>query len=73
MKDGKEYTVPFTKKVFGGDHFYFVNGVCTRYVSLRSDKLEKATDELSEEVLKDQEEQFTKFFEKKVCTGNENC
>ena len=73
MKDGKEYTVPFTKKVFGGDHFYFVNGVCTRYVSLRSDKLEKATDELSEEVLKDQEEQFTKFFEKNVCTGNENC
>ena len=68
--DGVEYPVgDGIKKVFGGDHFYFENGVCKKYVSLRSDKLEKATDVLSEEVLKDQEEQFTKFFEKSnVCT-----
>jgi len=74
-KDGVEYPVgDGIKKVFGGDHFYFVNGVCKKYVSLRSDKLEKATDVLSEEVLKDQDEQFTKFFEKdNVCTGNSNC
>lgn len=70
VKDGVEYPVgDGIKKVFGGDHFYFENGKCTKYVSLRSDKLVKATDELSEEVLKDQEEQFTKFFNKSnTCT-----
>ena len=73
--DGVEYPVgDGIKKIFGGDHFSFVNGVCKKYVSLRSDKLVKATDELTDEVLKDQEENFTKFFEKdNVCTGNENC
>ena len=74
-KDGVEYPVgDGIKKVFGGDHFSFKDGKCVKYVSLRSSKLEKATDVLSEEVLKDQDEQFTKFFEKdNVCTGNGNC
>lgn len=73
MKDGKEYNVGI-KRIYGGDHFYFENGECQKYVSLRSDKLLNANDELTEEVLKDQEQKFTKFFApKNVCTGNENC
>ena len=72
-KDGKTYEVG-VKRTFGGDHFYFVNGECKKYVSLRSDKLAKATDELTEEVLKDQETNFTKFFEQlEVCTEESNC
>jgi thiol-disulfide isomerase/thioredoxin len=75
MLDGTEYTVgQGVKKVYGGDHFYFQDGVCMKYVSLRSDKLVKANDPLTEEVLKDQENMFTEFFAKKnVCTGDENC
>ena len=73
MKDGKEYNVG-VKRVYGGDHFYFENGKCQKYVSLRSDKLANANDELTKEVLKDQESKFTSFFtSKNVCTGNENC
>ena len=71
--DGKTYDVG-VKRLFGGDHFYFNKGVCERYVTLRSDKLAKSNDELTEEVLKDQEETFTKLFQNaNVCTGNENC
>jgi hypothetical protein len=58
----------------GGDHFYFEKGVAKKYVSLRSDKLKNAFDELTEEVLKDQEKKFTEFFTNgEVCTGEDNC
>ena len=60
-KDGKTYNVGI-KRVFGGDHFYFKDGKCEKYVSLRSDKLKGAFDELTEEVLKDQEDKFNEFF-----------
>ena len=72
-KDGKEYNVG-VKKVYGGDHFYFNKGKCERYVSLRVPSLNKATDELTEEVLKEQEELFTKFFTPtNVCGIDSNC
>ncbi|MCR5223585.1 MAG: hypothetical protein K6C11_00320 [Bacilli bacterium] len=60
-KDGKTYNVG-VKRVFGGDHFYFKDGKCEKYVSLRSDKLKGSFDELTEEVLKDQEDKFNEFF-----------
>ena len=72
-QDGKEYNVG-VKRVYGGDHFYFENGKCKKYVSLRSDLLSKANDELTEEVLKDQENKFTQFFSSSnACYGYENC
>ena len=74
-KDGKTYDVG-VKRIYGGDHFKFVDGKCIAYVSLRSDKLEKSLDELTEEVLKDQETNFTNFFratDSNVCTGESNC
>ena len=71
-KDGKTYDVG-EKRVFGGDHFSFANGICQKYVSLRSDKLEKSTDELTEEVLKDQETKFKAFFTKNTCDNDSNC
>ena len=64
-KDGKTYTVPNTKRLYGGDHFYFKNGKCAKYVSLRSDKLAGAFDELTQEVLDDQTANFTAFFTSK--------
>ena len=60
-KDGKTYNVG-VKRIFGGDHFYFKDGKCTKYMSLRSDKLAGAFDELTKEVLDDQEKVFTEFF-----------
>ncbi len=72
-KDGVEYNVG-VKRVYGGDHFFFVNGICKEYVSLRSDKLAKANDTLTEEVLKDQETKFNAFFAaSNTCTGEDNC
>lgn len=72
-KDDKTYEVG-EKRIFGGDHFYFENGECKRYTSLRSDKLNKATDPLTEEVLKDQEENFKKLFTNpNVCNDTSNC
>ena len=72
-KDGKEYNVG-VKKVYGGDHFYFNKGKCEKYVSLRVPSLKKATDELTKEVLKEQEELFTGFFtSSKVCGIDSNC
>lgn len=72
-KDGKEYNVG-VKRVYGGDHFYFEEGVCKKYVSLRSDKLAKANDILTKEVLSDQETKFISFFtSNNVCTGEDNC
>lgn len=72
-KDGKEYNVG-VKRTYGGDHFYFSNGKCKGYVSLRSDKLKNANDELTEEVLKDQKEKFTNFFMlANSCDGEDNC
>ena len=72
-KDGEEYNIG-VKRVYGGDHFYFNKGVCKGYVSLRSDKLAKANDTLTEEVLNDQETKFTTFFtSSNVCTGEDNC
>ena len=60
-KDGKTYDVGI-KRIYGGDHFYFKDGKCVKYMSLRSPKLNGAFDPLTEEVLKDQEETFTNFF-----------
>ena len=60
-KDGTDYNVG-VKKVYGGDHFYFENGKCKKYTSLRVSKLAGAFDELTEEVLQQQEEEFNKFF-----------
>ena len=72
-KDGKEYNVG-VKKVYGGDHFYFNKGKCERYVSLRVPSLAKATDELTKDILKEQEELFTKFFTpSNVCTTEAGC
>ncbi len=72
-KDGKDYNVG-EKRTMGGDHFYFENGVCKRYVSLRSDKLAGAFDELTKEVLEDQEANFKQFFtNQEVCDGTSNC
>ena len=72
-KDGKEYNTG-VKKVYGGDHFYFNKGKCEKYVSLRVPSLEKATDELTKEVLKEQEELFTNFFTpSNVCGLDSNC
>ena len=72
-KDGKDYNVGI-KRVFGGDHFYFNKGKCERYVSLRVPSLNKATDELTEEVLQEQEDLFTKFFTPtNVCGIDSNC
>lgn len=72
-KDGVEYNVG-VKRVYGGDHFYFNKGVCKGYVSLRSDKLKNANDQLTEEVLNDQESKFTTFFASSaVCNGEDNC
>ena len=69
-KDEKTYDVG-EKRIFGGDHFYFENGICQKYVSLRSDKLQKATDELTTEVLNDQQQKFNEFFNSShVCTDN---
>ena len=74
-KDGVEYPVgDGIKKVFGGDHFYFNKGKCERYVSLRVPSLEKATDELTDKVLKEQEDLFTKFFTpSNICGIDSNC
>ena len=74
-KDGKEYVVGNgIKKVFGGDHFYFNKGKCERYTSLRVPSLAKATDELTEDVLKEQEKLFTEFFTpSNICDGKSNC
>ena len=72
-KDGKEYNVG-VKKVYGGDHFYFNKGECEKYVSLRVPSLAKATDELTKEVLKEQEDLFTKFFTpSNICTSDAGC
>lgn len=74
-KDGKTYDVG-VKRIYGGDHFKFVDGKCIAYVSLRSDKLENALYTLTDEVLKDQETKFTEFFkttDSNVCTGESNC
>ena len=72
-KDGKEYNVG-VKKVYGGDHFYFNKGKCEKYVSLRVPSLAKANDELTESILKEQEETYTKLFtSSNVCNGNSNC
>jgi thiol-disulfide isomerase/thioredoxin len=74
-KDDKTYDVGI-KRTYGGDHFKFENGKCIAYVSLRSDKLENALGELTEEVLKDQETNFTNFFkatDSNACTGESNC
>ncbi len=72
-KDGKEYNVG-VKRVYGGDHFFFNKGKCERYVSLRVPSLAKATDELTESVLKEQEETFTKLFtSSNVCEPDSNC
>ena len=60
-KDGKTYNVG-VKRAFGGDHFYFKDGKCVKYVSLRSPKLNNAFDELTEEVLQDQTDTYNKFF-----------
>ncbi|MCR4581537.1 MAG: hypothetical protein K5666_03395 [Bacilli bacterium] len=60
-KDGKEYEVG-VKRIFGGDHFYFKEGKCSKYMTLRSDKLKGSFDELTEEVLNDQTNVFTNFF-----------
>jgi predicted bacteriocin transport accessory protein len=60
-KDGKEYNVG-VKRTFGGDHFYFKDGKCEKYTSLRSDKLAGSFDDLTEEVLNDQETKFNEFF-----------
>jgi len=73
-KDGKEYTVPNTKKVYGGDHFYFNKGKCERYVTLRVPSLKSAVDELTDEVKKEQDETYTKLFvNSNVCNGESNC
>jgi len=72
-KDGKEYNVG-VKRVYGGDHFFFNKGKCERYVSLRVPSLAKATDELTESVLKEQEETFVKLFtSSNVCEPDSNC
>ena len=72
-KDGVEYNVG-VKRVYGGDHFYFEEGVCKRYVSLRSDVLSNAFDELTEEVLNDQTTKFTEFFTHgNACDGESDC
>lgn len=72
-KDGKTYNVG-VKRIFGGDHFYFENGICKKYVSLRSAKLAKSNDDLTEEVLKDQETKFSEFFAKEnSCDEDHNC
>lgn len=72
-KDGKTYETG-VKRLFGGDHFYFENGVCKKYTTLRSSKLEKANDPLTEEVLNDQETNFKEFFKKSnACNGEDNC
>ena len=72
-KDDKTYNVG-VKRIFGGDHFYFENGVCKKYVSLRSQKLNGAFDELTEEVLKDQQTNFEKFFDNSdACSKGDNC
>ena len=60
-KDGKTYNVG-VKRIFGGDHFYFKDGKAVKYMTLRSEKLAGSFDELTDEVLKDQEEVFTNFF-----------
>ena len=74
-KDGVEYPVGNgVKKVYGGDHFYFNKGKCERYTSLRVPSLAKATDELTKEVLKEQEDLFTKFFTpSNICTSDAGC
>lgn len=72
-KDGKEYNVG-VKKVYGGDHFYFNNGKCDKYISLRVPSLEKATDELTETILKEQDETFTKLFTSDdACEDDSGC
>lgn len=72
-KDGKEYNAG-VKKVYGGDHFYFNKGKCVRYTSLRVPSLAKATDELTKDILKEQEDLFTKFFApSNVCTTEAGC
>ena len=71
VKDDKTYDVG-EKRIFGGDHFYFEKGTCIRYVSLRSDKLQKWYDELTDEVLLDQETKFKEFFTTSTCDDN-NC
>ena len=73
-KDGKEYTVPNVKKVYGGDHFYFNKGVCKKYVTLRVPSLEKATDELTDSVLKEQDKTYTDLFTfSNSCNGEGDC
>ncbi len=62
-KDDVEYNIG-EKRIYGGDIFYFENGKCKKYVSLRSDKLEGSFDELTNEVLEDQTNKFNEFFNK---------
>ena len=73
------FNLPYADKVGTGSFdqtaklWNVKDGKCLRYVSLRSDKLAKATDELTEEILKDQETNFTAFFKGNACTGEGNC
>ncbi len=60
-KDDTTYNIG-EKRLYGGDVFFFKDGKAVKYVSMRSDKLEGAFDELSDEVLKDQEDKFNEFF-----------
>ena len=70
--EGKTYNVG-EKRIYGGDHFYFEKGVCTKYVSLRSSKLEKSTDELTPDVINDQQKKFSEFFTSSTCDDDHNC
>ena len=73
IKDGVEYDTE-EKRIMGGDHFYFSKGECNKYVSLRSDVLSNAFDELTEEVLNDQKTKFTEFFTHgNACDGESDC
>ena len=71
-KDGVDYDTG-VKKVYGGDHFFFNKGKCEKYISLRVPSLAKATDELTEDVLKEQDEIFTSLFTSNVCTVDSGC
>ena len=72
-KDGVDYKAG-VKKVYGGDHFFFNKGVCERYVSLRVPSLAKATDELTKDILNEQDDIFTELFvSPKVCSVETNC
>ena len=69
----KEYNTN-EKRIFAPNYFYIEKGEVVRMTDGMSDKQEDSRDDLTEEILKDEEKKFNEFFEvSDVCTSKESC